>query len=254
MRLDFLIVGAQKSGTSSLRRHLAKNRNVITMSRAGELHFFDNESIDWTSPDYEAYHAKFFSLDTPNRPGNLRGESSPIYFYWRPCISRINTYNPSIKLIVLLRNPLARAFSHWSMESGRNRDPLSFSEALRNEEARCASAMPLQHRTFSYLDRGRYCEQLSRIFSLFPRDQVLVIKAEELFQTPDLSLDRIETFLGCPLAARDPVHERSGKYTSSLQFADWEWIYERLAPDIRQLEALLAWDCQDWHQAPPPPP
>jgi hypothetical protein len=248
MLLDFLIVGAQKSGTSSLRRHLAKNRDVITMSKAGELHFFDDESLDWTTPNYEAYHAKFFSLDTPNRPGNRRGESSPIYLYWRPCISRIHTYNPNIRLIVLLRNPMTRAFSHWSMESSRERDPLSFGEALRSENERCATALPLQHRTFSYLDRGRYFDQLTRIFSHFPREQVLVIKAEELFQTPELSLDRLEAFLGCPLSDRSPEHKRSGLYSTSLELVDWQWMYERLVPDIRQLEALLGWDCQDWHQ------
>lgn len=253
MKLDFLVIGAQKSGTSSLRRYLAKNRNVITMSKAGELHFFDNESLDWSHPDYEAYHAKFFSCETPNNPGRKRGESTPLYFYWRPCISRIQAYNPGIRLIVLLRNPMTRAFSHWSMERSRDQDPLDFGEALRQEAQRCASSHPLQNPRYSYLDRGRYCEQLTRVYSFFPPEQVLAIKAEEFFQTPDLRLDRIETFLDCSLSDRGREHKRGGIYGTALGLDDWSWMYERLEPDIRQLERLLGWNCADWHQPPASP-
>jgi hypothetical protein len=250
MRLDFLIAGAQKSGTTTLRHLLAKNWEVVTMSRGGELHFFDNERIDWDNPDYDAYHTHFFTANTPTNPGRKRGESTPIYLYWRPSISRIHAYNPDIQLIILLRNPMLRAFSQWSMERNRNRETLTFAEAIRSEEERCALRHPLQDPRHSYLDRGRYFEQLKRVYSFFPPEQVLAIKAEEFFQTPDASLDRIGSFLGCPLRKREREHRRGGIYGTALEMTDWLWMYERLGPDICQLETLLGWNCRDWHTPP----
>lgn len=251
--LDFLIIGAQKSGTTSLRRYLAKNLDVIRMSQAGELHFFDDESVDWNHPDYEAYHQKFASLNTRFQDIHKLGESTPIYLYWRPCVARIHAYNPRIKLILVLRNPMDRAFSHWNMEWRRQRDPLSFSEALSQETERAANVYPLQDRNYSYLDRGRYVEQVTRVYSFFAPEQVLILKAEELFQSPASSLERIEAFLNCRLANREPERMRAGIYSSSLGATDWQWMYSRIADDIHQLEHLLGWDCRDWHTPPAGP-
>ena len=93
-----------------------------------------------------------------------------------------------MRLIVILRNPIERAYSHWAMEHRRGNDPLPFALALEQEEARCREALPLQHRVFSYVDRGFYSAQLRRLWRFFGREQVLVLRQEELrLRPPDLS-------------------------------------------------------------------
>ena len=89
-----------------------------------------------------------------------------------------------MRLIVMLRNPIERAYSHWAMEHRRGNDPLPFASALEQEEARCRGALPLQHRVFSYVDRGFYSAQLRRLWRFFGRDQVLVLRQEELRLDP----------------------------------------------------------------------
>ena len=72
-----------------------------------------------------------------------------------------------MRLIVILRNPIERAYSHWAMEHRRGNDPLPFNLALEQEDARCREALPLQHRVFSYVDRGFYSAQLRRLWRFF---------------------------------------------------------------------------------------
>ncbi|MGB7755383.1 MAG: hypothetical protein WBL23_04905, partial [Salinisphaera sp.] len=95
------------------------------------------------------------------------GEATPIYMYWHDAPRRMWEYNPNMKLIVVLRNPIDRAFSHWNMEKSRNAESLSFWDAIQNEEPRCKEALPYQHRTYSYVDRGFYLEQLRRLWRYF---------------------------------------------------------------------------------------
>src|SRR5690606_10116484 len=126
----------------------------------------------------------------------LHGEATPIYMYWRDAPRRIYQYNPAIKIIITLRNPIERAYSHWNMERARNADTASFIDALHSESMRCRTAWPSQHRVFSYVDRGRYTLQLERIYRYFPRKQVLVLRSDDLHAKPNLLLEQIYSFLG----------------------------------------------------------
>lgn len=259
MRLDFLCVGAQKAGTTSLNAYLRQHEQLVVPDH--ELHFFDDESLDWSQPPVDAYHERVRQPDT-RRPGcprsslgtraaspPLHGEVTPIYIYWQPCAERIHRYNPAVKLIVLLRNPLARAFSHWAMEYQRGLDDLPFSEAIRQEPLRCQTGPDAQHRVYSYLDRGRYAVQLRRLFRLFPRRQILILRSEELFHAPEAALLRITDFLGIsPLKQLEPTHARQGVYPQSLGREDWEFMARHLEQDIAELEDLLGWNCEDWRQ------
>ncbi len=107
-RVDFLIAGVQKGGTFSLYRLLERHPE-ISLSKAKEVHFFDNGEIDWSSPRYGPYHRNFPRW----REGQVRGEATPIYIYWPEALERIRTYNPDIKLILLLRDPIERTYSAW---------------------------------------------------------------------------------------------------------------------------------------------
>lgn len=163
-KAGFLICGTQKGGTSALDHYLRAHPE-IGMAREKEVHYFDNDSHFLNAaPDYAAYHAAF----SPAPSHKILGEATPIYMYWHEAPRRIQEYNPEIKLIVLLRNPVQRAFSHWNMERARNLETLSFQDAIQNETGRCRTALPGQHRIFSYVDRGFYMAQLRRLWSFFP--------------------------------------------------------------------------------------
>ena len=192
MKLDFIIAGVQKAGTTALWRFLRQHPE-IALSETKELHFFDNESLDWSKPPYQRITIQF---DNAARV-RIRGEATPIYTYWPPAMERIRSYNANIKLIVILRNPVELAYSQWRMERARGNERLSFAEAIRGGRERVANATQLAgyHRIYSYVERGFYAAQLSRMFSLFPREQVLLLRQPDLKNDHRAVLDQICEFL-----------------------------------------------------------
>lgn len=257
-RIDFLCVGAQKSGTTTLRAYLRKHSRLDVPDH--EPHFFDNEEFDWVGNcQYDEYHKSFKSqfLSRPQYSGacdlpidnTLLGEVTPIYMYWHPCVQRIYKYNPNIKLIFVLRNPMQRAYSHWAMEYERGAESLSFSEAIRKEEGRCAKAKPFQHRVYSYVDRGFYFRQISRFLDYFPSENILILSSDTLFNEPRIALQKISHLLGIsPFAHDPPLHYRKGVYPQALSVDDYSYIYERLSGDIDSLSRVVEWDLSSWRQ------
>ena len=118
-RLSFLVCGAQKSGTTALAAYLRQHPGIYLPERK-ELHFFDDETQAWPEPDLNELHRHF---PGPQKPSKLWGEATPISLYWDPAAERIWRYNQAMRLIVILRNPIERAYSHWAMEHRRGNDP-----------------------------------------------------------------------------------------------------------------------------------
>ena len=110
---SFSIVGAQKSGTSTLSTALDRHPQVARAPRK-ELQFFTREDMDWSRPDYSGYRA-------PRRkPQHLiAGDATPAYLFWPHALERMHHYNPDTRLIAVFRDPLERLFSHWTMLRGR---------------------------------------------------------------------------------------------------------------------------------------
>lgn len=189
-KIDFIIAGVQKAGTTALFDYLSDDP-AYALSATKEVHFFDDESQDWSRPDYDAYHAQF----DWSRPA-IRGEATPIYLYWPRALERIAAYNPKIKLIIMLRDPVERAWSHWRMETSRGVETHPFSWCIRQGRQRLFDAEPWgAHREFSYVERGFYGEQMERALSLFPREQLLVLQADELRANPVKTLAKLALFL-----------------------------------------------------------
>ena len=152
-----------------------------------------------------------------------------------------------MRLIVMLRNPIERAYSHLAMEHRRGNDPLPFASALEQEEARCRGALPLQHRVFSYVDRGFYSAQLRRLWRFFGRDQVLVLRQEELRLDPQACLERIWQHLSIPPGPDvTPLERRNGDYDSAMPSVCREYLRQVFWQEIGQLEQLMGWDCSEW--------
>lgn len=244
-RLDFVIAGVQKGGTTSLDCYLRQHPG-IQMADSKELHYFDSEEAFQSRPiDHTSYH-RHFDWTTP---GVIRGETTPIYSYWSMAIPRLWQYNPKIKLIVLLRDPLWRTWSHWQMETNRSVETESFSSAIRQEPQRSRSALPLQHRHYSYLDRGYYSEQIRRIYRCFPRDQVLFLKSEAFFANPGAALKKVFAFLEITPIEIGPLQiYNQGRYSREMLQSDKVYLRDLFCGDVAQVQSLLGWDCGDWLQ------
>jgi hypothetical protein len=235
--VSFLITGVQKGGTTALYDYLADYPD-IALSRDKEVHFFDDEGRDWARPDYAPYHAAF---EPP--AGRPCGEATPIYLYWPRALERIRAYNPAMRLIVTLRDPVQRAWSHWRMEYARGAEREPFAWCIREGRQRLFAGQPWgYHREFSYVERGFYGEQLERLFGDFPREQVLVLRAEDLRGDPGATLAGVRRFLGLG-AAPAPAPRRShvGQEIdgSALTADDVAYLREIYARDQAQLRKLV---------------
>jgi hypothetical protein len=241
-RLDFILAGAQKSGTTAMHYFLAKHPN-ITMGDQQEIHFFDDEAMFVAQVDYEQLHKHYPLLAS----STIAGDCTPSYIYHQPAPERIWNYNPKIKLLILLRNPIERAFAHWNMQRFKGREPLDFFDAVREEKTRIAGAPPDEARRFAYVDRGFYVEQLERLFQFFPREQVKIVKFEEFREKQRETLASVFSFLGL-----DPLRSVRSKDRNVVPYErvmNWEErisLYNVFAEDIAKLEQMLGWNCSDW--------
>ena len=248
-RLDFIVAGAQKSGTTALHYFLRKHPKIALPDRQ-EMHFFDDEEIFSQLPvDYELLHRHFRKRPVrllPVRLG-LAGEISPSYLYWKPAMERIRNYNPQIKLIVLLRNPIDRAFAHWNMQRFKNREFLDFLDALKEEPRRLAQPLTIESRRFAYVDRGFYSDQLERVFRFFPREQVKIVKFEDFRDRKQEALDGIFKFLGVKLLGHVRDKDRNVvPYERAMTPDERKYLSEVFSAEITKLEQMLGWDLSDW--------
>ena len=251
-RLDFIVVGAQKSGTTALHYFLRKHPQIALPERQ-ELHFFDDDDIFSRPVDYDLLHRQFRPLagSTLLRLATARqaiaGEVTPSYLYWKPAMKRIWNYNRQIKLVILLRNPIDRAFAHWNMQRFKNREPLDFLDALKEEPRRIAQPLTIESRRFAYVDRGFYSGQLERVFKFFPREQVHFVKFEDFRDRKQETLDRIFEFLGVKPLRRIRDKDRNiVPYERTMTAEEREYLFEVFSAEIAKLEQMLAWDCSDW--------
>jgi hypothetical protein len=243
MRVDFVIGGTQKGGTSALDSFLRQHPEICMPTTRKELHFFDREE---ENRDYKKYHANF----EPKPQHRAIGEASPIYMYWQTAPDRICKYNPKMKWILALRNPVERAFSAWNMETKRGKEKLSFAEAIEKESERCREALPLQHRVYSYIDRGFYAHQVRRLFDIFGKENVLVLLSEELRGEHQKTLRRVFEFLGVDSSFVPPeasVFEQ--EYTNKIDNQLRARLIDIFQPDIKELEKLIGRNLSSWHQA-----
>ena len=245
-RVAFLVAGVQKGGTSALFEYL-RDMPGLQLPAVKEAHFFDDETIDWGRPDYEAYH-RLFEPD-----GRLRGEATPIYIYWPNALERIAAYNPAMKLILLFRDPVERAWSHWKMEYAKGKEREPFAWCIREGRARLEhgdAAAPGFHRVFSYVERGFYGRQVERLLSLFPREQCLFLRSEQLREDPAGALTAVCSFLGqsrpAGIAPRIVHPARARQYPSELLPSDIAMLRELYTPDMKLFSQLTQIDPSAW--------
>jgi hypothetical protein len=203
---DFLIIGEAKCGTTSLYDDLVDHPSVLEAA-VKEVHFFDlryHLGLDW-------YKAQFPLLWRTRRTGDQRvltGEASPYYMFHPHAPERIKQALPDVKLIVMLRNPVERAYSHYQHEFRKGREKLSFADAIQKEPERLRGELERmlenprynsrEHRRHAYVTRGVYVDSLQKVMRTFAPQQFLILKSEDYFAAPDATLRRVLGFLGLP--------------------------------------------------------
>lgn len=203
---DAVLIGGQRCGTSSLFKWLARHPALVPALR---------KEVDYFSLDYdlgEDWYRAHFPLEARRRLAVARDrpwltfEATPTYLFDPRAPRRAAELLPDAKLIVLLRDPVARAVSHYHHNVRHNLERLPLEQALAEEADRLAPEWErlaeepdhraIRLRRFSYVARGRYAEQLERWFASYDRDQFLVLRSEDLFGSPAESFDRVTDFLG----------------------------------------------------------
>lgn len=214
MKVSFLGVGAQKAGTSALDTYLGTHPGLC-MAKVKEVHLFDDDKTFFKRS--VGGYAEYLRQFAPTSTAQLLGEVTPAYMYWNDAPRRIWEYNSAMKLIAVLRSPITRAYSQWNMQRHVGAEQLPFGEALQAEGARLCASLPHQNRNFSYVDRGFYMGQLGRLWSIFPPDQVLILRYEELQRRPNETLGKGVRFSRRRAAAADPA---AGSARSTLLRTD----------------------------------
>ena len=254
----FLIVGGQRCGTNSLYEYLAAHPNVGRARPLSEVHYFDlnyEKGERWYRGHFPT-RAKAALAERQTGSVLICGESSPYYMFNPLAPQRIADSLPDAKLIVLLRNPVERAYSHYQHERSQGREPLSFAAAIEQETERLAGEeqriggdpgyVGVHHQRHSYLARGLYADQLERLFSIFGTERVLVVISEDLFSAPAGVYERTLSFLDlAPFALATYGQHNAGRY-SDLDREFRGRLAEHFARSNDRVEQLLGvrlpWD------------
>jgi len=252
--VNFLIVGTQKGGTTALAEFLAGHPEICFCNRK-EAHLFDSPSFDERlSPDEIDLLYRPFFTDYTGQP--LVGEATPAYLFLPPVAARIYRYNPRMKIIILLRDPVARALSQYAMERARGtekrplfvsllaewyrfrKNPADFNTLLRDEPVR----------RFCYLERGFYLAQVRRYQALFPPENVLLLPSEQLWDEHEKVLGLVYDFLG--VGNREYLPPRTRVFATPAGPRPRLWsrlllslLYRR---EICRLAQHLGWDLAHW--------
>ncbi|PHR53896.1 MAG: sulfotransferase [Robiginitomaculum sp.] len=249
-KINFAIAGVQKAGTTALARYLDQH-NDLYLPPEKELHIFKRNNADLAP--VEKLIAKRYKHAPPLLPW---GEATPIYTYWPDALELMHGHNPDMKLIISLRHPVARAYSHWSMETRRGRETETFSHSIREGRSRVEAANRGVHLVHSYVERGFYAEQIRHVLSIFPAEQVFFLRADQISADNPI-LQNLLRFLDVGPISFQPietnVHPSSLPPTSQSLDEDFAYLQQVFAKDMAQLSKLTALDLDDWLQGPPAP-
>lgn len=187
---NFICVGAQKAGTTTLH-DILKQHPQIYLAENKEAHFFSKKEnlkkgLDWW---WETYFHRYNNE-------KIIGVMTPEYLFMPEVPQLIyNEFGPNIKILGILRHPVDRAFSHYLMTKSRGDEPLSFEEAIKAESYRIRES-ELNLHSFSYMSRGHYSEQVKRYIDLFPRENLLWLSYEKDIRINlEVTVQRILRFL-----------------------------------------------------------
>ena len=241
---DFIIIGAQRCGTTSLFSFLCDLGEVFNPIKK-EIHFFDNfyhKGIGW-------YKSHF---PVTSRKQKIVGEASPYYIFHPQAMERMATTVPESKVIVVLRDPVERAFSHYKWEVRQGYETLSFEKALDEEETRLQGEIEklknnsqyysLDYQHYSYTSRGMYYDQIKRLYKLIDPANCLILSSEEIFSGHQEAFSKLQDFLGLTHLNYKDFKEINATKSSIMQEVTRARLKELFRSENQKLYELLGKD------------
>jgi hypothetical protein len=256
---DFLILGGQRCGSTSLYTMLGEHPQVMEASHK-EVHFFDNNHLRGEDFYRRVFPLRAHAAARERYLGNrvVTGEATTYYLAHPAVPERVAALLPEARLIAILRDPVDRAHSHYQLSVRAGREPLSFEEALAAEPQRLAgehqrlledpSYRGYAHRYHSYRTRGHYLEQLEAWWEHFPPRQLLVLRSEDMFAEPAAVYRQAAAFLGLEPDPRRTFAARNRVDYDTMAPATRAELRASFAEPNRALEQRLG-RSMDW-QAP----
>jgi hypothetical protein len=254
---DFLIIGAQRCGTTSLQRYLIQHPCIAPAFRK-EVHFFDRnlkKDMIWYREHFPSLPYKYY-VTTILRRRFMTGEATASYIFYPHAAKRVLETVPGAKLIVLLRNPVDRAYSHYQHEVSLQYEALSFEEAIEREPERLFGerekivadqrydSYPYDH--YSYLSRGLYVDQLEAWINVFPKEQIFIVRSEDFFAEPSRIFRQVLRFLELPAWEPPGYAPYNAREYTTMDGAMRKRLIQYFEPHNRRLHELLgrnfAWD------------
>lgn len=239
--------GVQKSGTTTFFEYLRKHPQIAP-SKYKELHFFDNEDINWANPNYDIYRNSF----EENRVSKYAFEATPIYYYWPDSIERIKKFAPDARIILIFRDPFERAWSQYCMNYYRGDENLDFRAAISVGRDRL-KGLDIKHhdyRIYSYVERGYYADKLKIIQKYFAHNQILIASFEELKNNPQKLIDRVCDFLEIEkfkIQNKIALNARATIiYPSMPEYSDFEIVYNELNEQMHEFQKMTKLDISSW--------
>jgi len=257
-----LIIGAQRCGTSSLFKYLGAHPQCRPSIRKEVRYFteFSYRGIDW-------YRAHFpLTLVNGRRP-LVYFEATPDYLLDPRAAGRAVDLLPDLKVIVLLRDPVDRAYSHYWHNRRLGTESLSFREALEREESRIGPALrlvesepevpaPKSLLRYSYVERGRYATQLRRWSNLLDKNRMLILRSERVFYDTDATFQEILRFLGLeewrPDAYRNYSYDSSRPVPPPMPADCRDFLAQAFAEELKDMPLVLGdtkFVFDDWYGA-----
>lgn len=239
---DFLIIGTQKGGTYSVYNNLSQHPSVY-VAYTKEIKYFDRNYFrgkNWYRANFPTVFSKFASKIKEN--SFLTGEATHDYLLNNVVPKRVKRDLPHVKLIVTLRNPIDRAFSHYNMRIRSRDEDLSFEEAIKIHDIRIQKSW-WHHDRFSYLKRGLYAKQLEHWFKFFPRKQFFIFDTGQINETK--FFDELCDFLEIKRFKLD-IKKHNVKQYNKMNPETREHLIEYFKPHNKELYELLGkqfdWD------------
>lgn len=247
----FVMVGAQRAGTTSLYRALMSHPQVHSANYHKGVNYFDvnyHRDFSW----YRGHFPTTASLRARSR--GVAGEPVTFeasgYYLWHPCApERLARHLPEVRVLAMLRDPVERAYSAWKHEKARGFETESFERALELEDERLEGQVErmladpgyqsFSHRHHAYRRRGQYAEQLARLQQHLPAEQVHVVDSEAFFEQPEATFAGVLEFLGLPVVFPERFDRWNGRPSSPMSPETREQLRDHFAGHDRELARML---------------
>jgi hypothetical protein len=258
---DFLLIGTKRGGTTSLYYDLLKVPQIVTLfpsakylPKANEtkgIHFFDSHyyrGLRWYRSHLPSRRSRARAEKALGKPV-IVGEASPYYLFHPLAAERAHAAAPDAKLILLLRDPVQRTYSHWKERRRSNAEPLDFEAALQAEESRLAGEeakltsdphyYSYAHEQQSYVSQSRYSRSLKRWAELYGMHNILVVASEEYYADQSATVAMIAAFLGVDGSSVNAGERRNVAAGDSLAPDLQARLSAEFADDNAELERII---------------